>query len=330
MNEFAYFSALLQSILAMMTTFAPAFQRMSQAIFLALATIMMIWEGYDTMFSAQPFSERLWTLREVPDLRRVRLHDRHVLRGPDPVIGYSFTNIVTDQTAWLANVLDAAAVKNVHNHLDAMLNRVVPPSAWDVLSVMLYIFVLVLIVLSKAGTIVLVGFSLIASAVCALVGACFVPFLMVPKLEWLFWGWFKAFLQWSFLQVTTTAYLFIFERWLYLGLTTLLPKNHPGPLPPVRDAGRRHGAGVLRRLVLHSRVERVDLLRPHRGDQRARPLDAARDGGPEGGRVMAARGQNLVVHLVVFTLKAACVLACLISLGVTAAAFVPLFLERWK
>ena len=33
---------------------------------------------------------------------------------------------------------------------------------------------------------------MIASAVCALVGPLFVPFFIVPTLEWLFWGWLKA------------------------------------------------------------------------------------------------------------------------------------------
>ena len=37
-----------------------------------------------------------------------------------------------------------------------------------------------------------IAFGLIASAVCALLGPLFVPFFIVPKLDWLFWGWFKA------------------------------------------------------------------------------------------------------------------------------------------
>ena len=40
---------------------------------------------------------------------------------------------------------------------------------------------------------------MIASAVCALVGPLFVPFFIVPTLEWLFWGWLKAFIQYSFM-----------------------------------------------------------------------------------------------------------------------------------
>jgi hypothetical protein len=36
-----------------------------------------------------------------------------------------------------------------------------------------------------------VRFAMIASAICVLVGPLFVPFFIVPTLEWLSWGWLK-------------------------------------------------------------------------------------------------------------------------------------------
>jgi len=53
-----------------------------------------------------------------------------------------------------------------------------------------------------------------------LVGPIFVPFFVVPKLDWLFWGWFKAFLQYSFYQVIANAFVFIFAK-LLLGFLAL-------------------------------------------------------------------------------------------------------------
>src|SRR5437899_428798 len=62
-----------------------------------------------------------------------------------------------------------------------------------------------------------------ASAVCALLGPIFVPFFIVPKLDFLFWSWFKAFIQYSFIPVVAFAFLMIFERFVYQFLTTLPP-----------------------------------------------------------------------------------------------------------
>ena len=67
------------------------------------------------------------------------------------------------------------------------------------------------------------AFGMIASAVCALVGPIFVPFFIVPKLDFLFWSWFKAFIQYSFIPVIAFAFLMVFERFVFRFLTTLPP-----------------------------------------------------------------------------------------------------------
>src|SRR5207247_10291550 len=64
---------------------------------------------------------------------------------------------------------------------------------------------------------------LIGSSVCALVGAIFVPFFIVSKLDFLFWSWFKAFIQYSFVPVVAFAFLMVFEQFVFRYLTTLPP-----------------------------------------------------------------------------------------------------------
>ena len=49
------------------------------------------------------------------------------------------------------------------------------------------------------------------------------PFFIVPTLEWLFWGWLKAYIQYSFMLVIANAFIFIFERFLSRYLQTLPP-----------------------------------------------------------------------------------------------------------
>src|SRR6202043_470066 len=50
----------------------------------------------------------------------------------------------------------------------------------------------------------------------------FVPFLSVPKMEWLFWGWFRCFLQYAFYQVIAAAVVFLISN-LILGALRLPP-----------------------------------------------------------------------------------------------------------
>ena len=82
---------------------------------------------------------------------------------------------------------------------------------------------LVLIALAKALSLAVIAFGLIASAVCGLLGPIFVPFFIVPKLDWLFWGWLKSFIQYSFMIVIANAFIFVFEKFLSRYLQTLPP-----------------------------------------------------------------------------------------------------------
>jgi len=81
--------------------------------------------------------------------------------------------------------------------------------------------VIILFAAVPAIAIVVIAYGFIATAVCVLVGPVFVPFFIVPKLDWLFWSWFKAFIQYSFVPVIALAFLMVFERFIYQYLTTL-------------------------------------------------------------------------------------------------------------
>ncbi len=68
-----------------------------------------------------------------------------------------------------------------------------------------------------------------------IVGPIFIPFFIVPKMEWLFWGWFKAFLQYSFYQVVSAAFLLVLTN-VFTTEIQFLIGNPAIPLTPVRQA----------------------------------------------------------------------------------------------
>jgi hypothetical protein len=49
----------------------------------------------------------------------------------------------------------------------------------------------------------------------------------VPKLDWLFWGWFRSFIQYSFVPVVAIAFLMVCEQFVYRYVTTLPPHITP-------------------------------------------------------------------------------------------------------
>ena len=97
------------------------------------------------------------------------------------------------------------------------------PDAWSILANLLYWTLLVVIALAQFALLFVICFSMIAAAICSLVGPLFVPFFIVPAFEWLFWGWLKAFIQYAFTLVIANAFIFVFERFLSRYLQTLPP-----------------------------------------------------------------------------------------------------------
>jgi hypothetical protein len=141
--------------------------------------------------------------------------------APLPGVGVSFSNLITDQAYYFQRVLEARAFDNIYRHFDTLTNHFQPPDVWSILPNLFYITVLFLIAMAKAISLAVIAFGLIASAVCALLGPIFVPFFIVPALDWLFWGWLKSFIQYSFIPVVATAVLMIFEQFVFRFVSTL-------------------------------------------------------------------------------------------------------------
>jgi hypothetical protein len=143
--------------------------------------------------------------------------------APIPGFGVSFSNLITDQAGYFQSVLEARAFDNIYRHFDELADHFMQPDAWSILANLIYWTVLLLVALAKALSLAVIAFGLIASAVCGLLGPIFVPFFVVPKLEWLFWGWLKSFIQYSFIPVVAIAFLMIFEQFVFRYVTTLPP-----------------------------------------------------------------------------------------------------------
>ena len=212
-----------QAITSLLTTHEPEFLRFGYGLFMAFATIVLAWEGIRLMLSNDGLSDKMFDFAKLLLFVSFGYALITFYESPLPGIGVSFSNLITDQTAYFQSVLEARAFDNLYQHLDDLASRFVQPDAWSILANLLYWTVLLLVAVAKAISLAVIAFGLIASAVCGLLGPIFVPFLILPKLDWLFWSWLKAFVQYSFIPVVAIAFLMIFERFIYRYVTTLPP-----------------------------------------------------------------------------------------------------------
>ena len=212
-----------QAISSLLTTYEPSFLRLGYSLFVAFATILIVWHGVRMMLGRESLGEHMFGFAKLLLFISFGYAIVAFYEAPIPGIGVSFSNLITDQTHELANILDARSLELTFDHLDELWQHFVQPDAWSILANLIYWLLLILVTLAKVASLAIVAFGLIASAVCALVGPIFVPFFIVPKLDWLFWSWFKAFIQYSFIPVIALAFLMVFERFIFQYLTTLPP-----------------------------------------------------------------------------------------------------------
>ena len=222
-TRLAIVATVQQAISSLLTTYEPEFLRIGHSLFLAFATVLIAWEGVRIMLHRGELGDHMFGFVRL--LLTISFGYAFIAfyESPLPGIGVSFSNLITDQAQLLANILDARSLELTFDHLDTLWGHFVQPDAWAILANLIYWLLIIFVTIAKTVALAVVAFGLIASAVCALVGPLFVPFFIVPKMDWLFWSWLKAFIQYSFIPVVAFAFLMVFERFVYQYVTTLPP-----------------------------------------------------------------------------------------------------------
>ncbi len=207
----------------LLTVYEPTFLQFGYQLFLAFAVILIVWQGIRMMFSGAGLGDQMFDFAKLLLFISFGYAFIAFYEAPIPGIGVSFSNLITDQAHYFLSVLEARAFDNIYRHFDELADHFLQPDAWAILANLMYWSMLLLLALAKAVSLGVVSFGLVATAVCALLGPIFVPFFIVPKLDWLFWGWLKSFIQYSFIPVVAVAFLMIFEQFVFRYVTTLPP-----------------------------------------------------------------------------------------------------------
>lgn len=218
---------LFQFLTDLLTTNSNTFQALGLNLFRGFALILIVWFGAKSALSSASggagfrfdhFAQLLMTI--AFGFAMITYYS-----NPLPGIGVSFHSLIINEGLALANQLNSGLVSEIFQRLDGIyFSLEVPVIAFDIVAILHYILVVAMIIILEAAVFFVIAFGYIAAAIAVLLGPVFIPFFIVPKMEWLFWGWFKAFLQYSFYPVVANAYLFVFGNMLIH-----LVDSHPPP-----------------------------------------------------------------------------------------------------
>jgi type IV secretory pathway VirB6-like protein len=215
----------------LMTQEAGLFQTMGTNMFRGFAVIMIVWfgvkaalssasQGHGSGFHVDHFVSLLMTI--AFGFGMITYYSQ-----PLPGIGVSFYHLIIDQGLALSNQMNDALVQEVWNRLTGLywgMETPVLTLAINIMEILRYAITVLCLVVAQAAVFGVISFGYVAAAIAVLLGPIFIPFFIVPGMEWLFWGWLKSLIQYAFYPVVANAYLFVFGQ-----LLIHFVDSHPPP-----------------------------------------------------------------------------------------------------
>lgn len=209
--DLGFFAQVTQAVTNAVTSYEPVFLSQGVSVFRYIADIRIFWEGFKIAFPSAGPSK----LAESLVLISITYAALTFYSAPFPGTSKGLTKTITDAGLTLAQQIDTASEQNVGVALANAMGEN-SGSAWDAVTngaafVRYWILEAVVIVM-QAAILAVIAVGFIFVGVCVLTGPIFIPFLLIPGLEWLATGWFRCFIQYSFYPVIGNAVVFIIAQ----------------------------------------------------------------------------------------------------------------------
>lgn len=214
MNDlFAYLTSL-------MTTHASMFQSVGLNMFRSFAVILIVWFGIKSALSSASAGHHGFPFDQFANLLITIAFGYAMITyysQPIPGFGVSFYHLIIDEGTNLANQLNNGLITELYTRLNELYFDTEQPGlsiTINVLEVLRYAITILAIIAAEAASFVIIAFGYVAAAIAVMLGPVFIPFFIVPKMEWLFWGWLKSLMQYAFYPVAANAYIYVFGQLL--------------------------------------------------------------------------------------------------------------------
>jgi type IV secretory pathway VirB6-like protein len=215
----------------LMTEHSAMFETMGMNMFRGFAVILIVWFGVKsalasasggsgTAFSFDQFASLLITI--AFGFTMITYYSQ-----PIPGMGVSFYHLIVDQGLALANQLQHSVAQDLWDRITGLYWGMDTPGltiALNVMEMLRYAVTVVMLVAAMAASFAVIAFGYIAVSIAVLLGPIFIPFFIVPHMEWMFWGWLRSLIQYAFYPVVANAYLFVFGK-----LLVRFVDSHPPP-----------------------------------------------------------------------------------------------------
>lgn len=192
-------------------------------LFRSFALIMIVWTGIEMALSGRGFDfSRFARFLMVLCFGYFIVTFYH---GGSP-LGYGFTDLITEQGEYMAGFTGVRNINAYINEIDAAAGNLGASFGWtEIVPFLMWYSVLGSMISCVAILFFIMAWGAVGQAVCIIVGPVFCAFFIVPRMDWMFWGWFKTFLQYSFYQVIAGIMGNIFGGLLWQGFRLVVTSD---------------------------------------------------------------------------------------------------------
>ena len=226
------FSEMIRFIEQLLTSRLDLFVGMGQNLYRSFVAIVVVWFGVRTALSGREMN--MAALAQLVLVISLGFGMVNYYSGSIPGIGYSFVDLVKEQGHFLAEQIGQETASEVNEEIARItIENNEYPTGLNIHAALMVLTITIVLATMQGLIYMVIGYGLVGQAVCLLLGPIFVPFFILPKLDFLFWGWFRATLQMTFFQVVANAFVFIFGKLLLAFLSAVSPQDFLAQWPAI-------------------------------------------------------------------------------------------------
>jgi hypothetical protein len=203
---------------------SPSVDALGLHIVLALATIMLVWFGVQEALASSQGGPGFNVSRFLGFFLLITFAYCFVkfYDGSIPGIGYSLKGFISNGTNSLVDYIGHDQTQEVQDTINASLAKMgtMSPSLTEPYKLLCTYTVQVVLSILTALIGVIIAYGAIGATIIGLLGPVFIPWMVFDKTEFLFWGWLRAFLGFSFYKVIAAATLSLISHLLITYLTS--------------------------------------------------------------------------------------------------------------
>jgi hypothetical protein len=217
-------ASLRDTIFNVLTQNGTPFAQLGLNIFRTITIVMIVIAGTRIAFSDNHSLHKLRTLAGLILIVWIMLT---LYTRSSPLLGgYSFSEAIPRSAFGMADLVGTTTQQQMLAKLDQIISGLSDMSSFSLLHVrdfMTYLIITLLVALLELAMFIVIGFGYLALGAVLVIGPVLIPFMIVPKLDFLFWSWLKALIKYSFYPVIGNIVLLGICQIMLSILNTTLP-----------------------------------------------------------------------------------------------------------